>query len=118
MRNGIVDYNKLLEELDQVLKALDEVLKDLEWRKPDVEAEEATLRDLQARAKKDPGVDVASQAIAVRVLREVLDDKIQLAEALEQRMLVLRDQIAAVEEAAPKKGKRGKRGKALRQETH
>jgi len=105
-------------EFDAVAKQLDEVLKDLEWRKPDVEEEEAKLSYLRKLAKEDPNVDVASQAISVRVLREVLDDKIQLAEALEQRMLILQDQIEAIQSTSPKPAKRGKRGKALCEEAH
>jgi len=107
--------DELMTEFDAVCRQLDEVLKDLEWRKPDVEGEEATLRNLQARAKKDPGVDVASQAIVVRVLRSVLDDKIAEAERLEQRMLQLKAQIEGAAAPAPQKGKRGKRGQALRE---
>jgi len=113
--NGIPDKKKLLDELDAVLQQLDEVLKDLEWRKPDVEEEEAKLSYLRKLAKEDPDVDVASQAIAVRVLRGVLDDKIAEAERLEQRMLELKAKIEAVEREIPRKGKRGKRGKALRE---
>jgi len=106
-----------MEEFNAVCRQLDEVLKDLEWRKPDVEGEEATLRDLEARAKKDPGVDVASQVIVVRVLRSVLDDKIAEAEQLEQQMLQLQAQIEGSAAPAPKKGKRGKSGQALREKT-
>ena len=114
MSSRIETQNKLLEEFEAVTKELDEVLKDLEWRKPDVENEEAKLAELKIQAKKDPGVDVASQAIIVRVLRDVLDDKIQLAEALEQRMLILRDQLEALEseEAVPEG--MTKRGEAIR----
>jgi len=115
--NGIVDFEKLMEEFNAVAKQLDEVLKDLEWRKPDVEAEEAKLADLVKAAKHNPNVDVASQAIAVRVLRGVLDDKIAEAERLEKRMLELKAQIEAVEREIPRKGKRGKRGKTLHKET-
>ena len=107
-----------MEEFNAVTKQLDEVLKDLEWRKPDVEEEEAKLSYLRKLAKEDPDVDVASQAIAVRVLRGVLDDKIAEAERLEQRMLELKAQIEAAEREIPRKGKRGKRGKALHKETH
>jgi len=114
----VVDLEKLMEQFNAVCRQLDEVLKDLEWRKPDVEGEEATLRDLMARAKKDPGVDVASQVIVVRVLRSVLDDKIAEAERLEKRMLELKDQIEAQGAPSQKPGKRGKRGKTLHQETH
>jgi len=116
--NGIPDKKKLLDELDAVLQQLDEVLKDLEWRKPDVEEEEAKLSYLRKLAKEDPDVDVASQAIAVRVLRGVLDDKIAEAERLEKRMLELKARIEAQEAPSQKPGKRGKRGKALHKETH
>jgi len=114
--NGIVDFEKLMEEFNAVTKQLDEVLKDLEWRKPDVEEEEAKLSYLRKLAKEDPDVDVASQAIAVRVLRGVLDDKIAEAERLEQRMLELKAQIESTESVLAQPKKRGKRGKALHKE--
>jgi len=66
----------------------------------------------------NPNVDVASQAIVVRVLRSVLDDKIAEAQRLEQRMLQLKAQLESVGTAAPKKAKRVKRGKALREKAH
>jgi len=107
--------DKLMTEFNAVTKQLYEVLKDLEWRKPDVEEEEAKLSYLRKLAKEDPDVDVASQAIAVRVLRSVLDDQIAEAERLEQRMLQLKAQIEGSAAPAPKKEKRGKRGQALRE---
>jgi len=103
----------MITEFQGLVQQFDEVLKDLEWRKPDVEAEEAKLRDLMARARKDPMVDAASQAIVVRVLRGVLDDKIAEAERLEARITELEKQIRARTAPAAKPGKRGKRGEAL-----
>jgi len=107
------ELEKMITEFQGLVQQFDDVLKDLEWRKPDVEAEEAKLKDLMARVKKDPMVDAASQAIVVRVLRGVLDDKIAEAERLEARITELEKQIRARQGAAAKPGKRGKRGEAL-----
>ena len=102
MSNEIVNMDELLEEFRAVAAQLDEVLKDLEWRKPDVEGEEKKLKALRKAALKDKGVDVASQAIVVRVGRSILNDKIKEAHALEKRMLQLKAQLEkAEEEAAP-----------------
>ena len=67
------------------------------WRKPDVEREEAELRELRKAALKDPGVDVASQTIVVRVGREILNDKIAEANRLEKRMNELKEQLEKFE---------------------
>lgn len=110
MSDGKVESDALLIEFEAVAKALDEVLKDIEWRKPDVEGEEATLKDLRAKAKKDPNVDVASQAIVVRVLRGVLDDKIAEADRLEKRLNEIKEQVETQAGAAQKQRKVGKHG--------
>jgi len=102
-------------EVEAVAAALDAVLKDLEWRKPDVEEEEAKLADLERAAKKDPGVDVASQAIVVRVLRGVLEDKIAEAHRLSDRLEDLTVAIKAREAQKPAPGRRGRRGQAVRE---
>jgi len=111
-----VEIDTLVMEFQAVAKQLDEVLKDLEWRKPDVEREEALLRKLRAAAKEDPGVDVASQAIVVRVGRAILNDKIAEAERLEKRMLELQAQLEKAEgERAPmEEAEEG--GEAVREE--
>ena len=114
MYNEDAKLEALIEEFRAVANALKEVLEDLEWRKPDVEAEEGKLAQLIEQAKTDPLVDVASQAIVVRVLREVLDDKLAEAEALEQKMLILRDQIDALQKERSKPEKVRKRGQAVR----
>ena len=92
----------LVEEFRVVCQDLDEVLKDLEWRKPDVEGEEAKLKKLRKEALKDPNVDVASQAIVVRVGRSILDDKIAEANKLEKRMNKLKAQIEKAQGAVEK----------------
>ena len=103
MCSETVDVDALLTEFQDVTRQLDEVLKDLEWRKPDVEAEEAKLRALRKKALKDPEVDVASQAIVVRVGRSILNDKIKKANRLEKRMKELQAQIEAFEEPSKEK---------------
>jgi len=105
---------ELTEEFEAVAKELNLVLDDLKWRKPDVEGEELKLRKLRRQAKQDPGVDVASQQIVVRVLRAVLDDKIALADGLEKRMILLRDQIKALEKETLEEREVGESGEALR----
>ena len=99
-----MEIDTLLTEFQDVAQQLDVVLKDLEWRKPDVEHEEKKLRDLRKKALKDPGVDVASQAIVVRVGREILDDKIAEAHKLEKRMKELQAQLEKAEAAEEKPG--------------
>ena len=113
MCSEIVDSDELLDEFQAVVAQLNAVLKDLEWRKPDVEGEEKLLRKLKDQAKKDPNVDVASQAIVVRVLREVLDDKIALADKLEKRMLKLKGQLEKVEAAERKRREGVEAGEAV-----
>lgn len=108
------DPAAILDEFQTVAKQLEAVLKDIEWRKPDVEAEEAKLRDLIERAKTDPMVDAASQAIVVRVLRGVLNDKIAEVDRLEKRMLDLKGQLEALEAGASKPEEGEKPGEALR----
>jgi len=105
---------ELMVEFEAVAKELDEVLEDLKWRKPDVEAEELKLRKLRRQAKNDPMVNVAVQAETVRVLRAILDDKIALADALEKRMILLRDQIKALEKETLEEREVGESGEALR----
>jgi len=107
---------ELMVEFEAVAKELDEVLEDLKWRKPDVEAEELKLRKLRRQAKNDPMVNVAVQAETVRVLRAILDDKIALADALEKRMILLRDQIKALKKEAAEEREVGESGEALREE--
>ena len=104
MSNEIVDMDELLEAFRAVTVQLDEVLKDLEWRKPDVEGEEKKLKALKRAALKDPGVDVASQAIVVRVGRSILNDKIAEAKKLEKRMLELKVQLEKAQAAEEKPG--------------
>ena len=98
-----MEIDALLTEFQTITQELDEVLKDLEWRKPDVEHEEATLKALRKKALKDPDVDVASQAIVVRVGRSILNDKIKEANRLEKRMKELQAQIEALEEPSKEK---------------
>jgi len=114
--NGIVEIDKLEAEFQDVAKELEDVLKDLEWRKPDVEAEEAKLKELRAQAKTNPNVDVATHATVVRVLRAVLNDKIKEADRLEKRMLELKAQIEKAEAAAaaPEEGEES--GEAVHEE--
>ena len=102
MCSETVEIDTLLIEFQAVTQQLDEVLKDLEWRKPDVEREEKTLRALRKKALKDPGVDVASQAIVVRVGRAILDDKIAEANRLEKRMKEIQAQLEKAEAAEEK----------------
>jgi len=111
-----VEIDTLLAEFEAVTQQLDEVLKDLEWRKPDVEAEEAKLKQLIELEKKGGCHDVVSQAIVVRVLRGVLNDKIAEAERLEKRMNELEKEIKARTAPAAKPEKGGKRGKAISKE--
>ena len=103
MRSETVEIDALLTEFQIITQELDEILKDLEWRKPDVEHEEATLKALRKKALKDPDVDVASQAIVVRVGRSILNDKIKEANRLEKRMKELQTQIEAFEEPSKEK---------------
>jgi len=123
VRNGVtklcsqvVDPEKLLTEFQEVAARLEEVLKDLEWRKPDVEAEEAKLAELENAAREDPGVDVASQRVVVRVAREVLNDKLVEADRLEKRMLELKAQIEALETQPPATEEEAPSGEAVREE--
>lgn len=132
------ETDELMVEFQETAKQLDAVLDDIKWRKPDVEREEALLKELQAAASKDPKVDAASQAIVVRVARAILDDKIAEADRLEKRMKELQAKIeraqgvAVVEaekttgptvdmstvttEPPPKKKKAEKRGQAVQKE--
>ena len=102
MCSETVEIDTLLSEFQTVTQDLNEILKDLEWRKPDVEAEEKKLRDLRKKAMKDPGVDVASQAIVVRVGRAILDDKIAEANKLEKHMKDLQAQLEKIQAAEEK----------------
>ena len=102
MSNEIVDIDTLVSDFQGVCRELDTVLEDLAWRKPDVEEEEAKLKELRKAALKDHDVDVASQAIVCRVARAVLDDKIAEASRLEKRMLQLKKQIEKVQGAVEK----------------
>lgn len=103
-----LDLATIEAEFQQVAKDLQEVLEDIEWRKPDVEEEERLLAKLRVQQKKDPNVDVASQAIVCRVGRAILDDKLAEADRLEGRMKQLTAQLeklstpAKPEEKAPK----------------
>jgi len=92
-----VEYQRLMAEFEEIAGALDAVLKDLEWRKPDVEEEKVKLEQLREQAKTDLDLDVGTQAVVVRVLCGVLDDKIAEANRLEARMVELK---AALEKAA------------------
>ena len=111
MYNENPEIDTLLTEFQAVTQQLDLVLKDIEWRKPDVEREEKTLRALRKKALKDPGVDVASQAIVVRVGRAILDDKIAEANRLEKRMKEIQAQLEKAE-AAKEKPEEGEEGGA------
>ena len=111
MRNEISEIDSLMSEFQAVTQQLDLVLKDIEWRKPDVEREEKTLRALKKAATKDPGVDVASQAIVVRVGRSILNDKIKEANRLEKRMKELQAELEKAE-AAKEKPEEGEEGEA------
>ena len=114
MCNEVVDPEALFKEFEQVTNQLKELLDDLEWRKPDVESEEAKLKELQKAAKEDPSVDFASQAIVVRVLRSVLDDKIVEAKRLEKRMLELKTQIEALSREETEAGEEEEGGETVR----
>lgn len=140
MYNNNPEIDTLMTEFQDVTQQLELVLKDLEWRKPDVEREEKLLKALKKKAKEDPGVDVASQAIVVRVGREILNDKIKEANRLEKRMNELKEQLGKLEaeegagvglevliageeeekaEAAVEKPEEGEEaGEAVPQETH
>jgi uncharacterized coiled-coil protein SlyX len=107
------EYDRLMEEFQATLKAFKEVLEDLEWRKPDVEGEELKLKQLMDQAKMDPGVDVASQRIVVRVLRDILDEKLRLADALENRITILRGQLEALSQEKAKPEEAGGSGKTI-----
>jgi chromosome segregation ATPase len=113
LSNEKTEYNRLMEEFESTLKAFKEVLEDLEWRKPDVEAEEAKLKQLMDQARTDPGVDVASQRIVVRVLRDILDEKLRLADALENRITILRGQLEALEKEKAKLEEAAGSGKTI-----
>ena len=104
MCNEIPEIDKLEAEFRTVAQKLDEILKDIEWRKPDVEAEEKKLRQLKRAALKDPGVDVYSQSIVVRVGRSILDDMIKEANSLEKHMKELRARIEKAMAAEEKQG--------------
>ena len=117
MSNEISEIDTLMSEFQAVAQKLDEVLKDLEWRKPDVEAEEKKLRELKRAALKDPGVDVASQAIVVRVGRSILNDKIKEAKRLEKHMIGIQAKLAAAEQAAAKPEEGKEAGEAVPEET-
>jgi len=108
------EEDPLVTEFEAVAAALDAVLKDLDWRKPDVEEEEAKLAELRKAAKENPGVDVASQEIVVRVLLGVLEDKMAEANRLSDRLEDLKDAIKAREAQKPAPSRRGRRGQALR----
>lgn len=100
------EIDKLMVEFHVVTRQLDEVLNDIEWRKPDVEHEEATLKTLRKKALKDPDVDVYSQAVVVRVGRSILNDKIKEANVLEKRMKEIQAELEKLE-AAEKEEKEG-----------
>ena len=102
MCSETVEIDTLLTEFQDVTRQLDEVLKDLEWRKPDVEREEKLLKALRKKALKDPGVDVASQAIVVRVARAILDDKIADANRLEKLMKQIQTELEMAQAAKEK----------------
>ena len=114
MCSEVAEYEALLEKFERTAKELEETLKDLEWRKPDVEAEEATLKELRRQAKTDPTVDVVSQAIVVRVLRDVLNDKLAEAERLERCMVELKAQLEALIETASSEGEVADSGETIR----
>ena len=114
MCSEVAKLQALMEEFEAAAKALEEVLKDLEWRKPDVKEEEATLKELWRQAKTDPTVDVASQAIVVRVLRAILDDKLAEAERLERCMVELKAQLEALIETASSEGEVADSGETIR----
>ena len=118
MYNDISEIDKLEAEFRTVAQQLDEVLKDLEWRKPDVEDEEKKLRALRKKALKDPGVDVATHATVVRVLRAVLNDKIKEADRLEKRMLELKAEIEKFEAAEEKPEGGEKHDRSEKEENH
>ena len=117
MYNEISEIDKLMTEFQAVTQQLDLVLKDIEWRKPDVEREEVELKALKKTALKYPGVDVASQAIVVRVGRSILNDKIAEAKRLEKRMLELQAQLEKAEAAKEKPEEGEETGEAVPEET-
>jgi len=106
-------YARLMAEFEEVAGALDAVLKDLEWRKPDVEEEEAKLEQLREQAKTDQDLDVGTQAVVVRVLRGVLDDKIAEANRLEARMLELKAALERIPEPGPTPAEGGEGGQTV-----
>jgi len=106
----------LVMEFQAVAKELEEILKDLKWRKPDVEEEEAKLRELRKEAKTNPAVNVGIQAEIVRVLRSILNDKIKEADRLEKRMLELQAQIEKLEAATKEVEEEAPHGEALPEE--
>jgi len=114
--NGNVEIDTLLTEFQAVTQQLDELLKDLEWRKPDVEAEEAKLKELRKEAKTNPNVNVGIQAEIVRVLRGILNDKIKEADRLEKRMLELKAQIEKAEATVEKLEEGEEGGEAVPEE--
>ena len=117
MYNDNPEIDALMSEFQAVTQQLDMVLKDIEWRQPDVKREEAELRALKRAALKDPGVDVASQAIVVRVGQSILNDKIAEAKDLEKRMLSLKDQLEKAEAAKEKPEEGEETGEAVPKET-
>jgi len=116
MSTSNAEYNALMAEFESVCAQLDEVLKDLEWRKPDVEAEEAKLEALREQAKTDPDVDVGTQVVVVRVLRGVLDDKIAEADRLEKRMQEIQAELEKMTTGVPVVGEVGESGQAVPEE--
>jgi hypothetical protein len=103
-----------MQELERLKKQLAELERDLEWRIPDVQGEDAKLEELIARADGDPYVDVATQATIVRVLKDVLQDKINEAETLKKRIKELEDQLGLLGAAAPKKKRKAKHVETIR----
>jgi len=110
------EFDLLVEEFERVTKLLDEVLKDLEWRKPDVEREEQLLRRLKRRAKRDPNVEWQSQAIAVRVAKSILKDRVAEAERLEKRMLELKAELEKLSPPSPAEEEQAESGEAVHEE--
>jgi hypothetical protein len=104
------------EELQGIRQRLEELRKDLEWRMPDVAGEEAKLQELLTLAKDDPMVDVATQATIVRVLKDVLQDKIDEAERLENRAKELESQLDQSGSTAPKKKRKPQHVKTIHKE--
>ena len=116
MCSEVVEPEDLYKEFEAVAAQLKEALEDLEWRKPDVEDEEAQLKDLKRKAKKDPTVDVASQAIVVRVGREILDDKIKEARRLDARLKEIQAALEEAEKEQPAPEEKVEGGEAVPEE--